>query len=102
MTDAYLTIAEIASDQNMTERVTACAAQQSFRGAPIDYAPHWAAEQRYAWASSPTWGEKWDSAKVSHEGDPDYEPGADPAVITDADILSTVQVLAPIPPEEEG
>lgn len=97
MADAYLTISEIATDQNMVERVTACAAQQQFQGAPIDYAPHWAVEQRYAWASSPTWGEKWDYAKATHET-PNYEPGADAAVITDADILSTVQTLAPMAP----
>lgn len=96
MSDAYLTIAEIAADQHMTDRVTACAAQQKLQGAPIEYAPHWAVEQRYAWASSPTWGEKWDYARLTHEDAPDYEPGTDPAVITDADILATVQSLAPV------
>jgi hypothetical protein len=100
MTDAYLTISEIALDQDMVERVTACAAQQKARGAPIDYPPNWTQENRYTWASSPSWGEKYDYAKLTHEDDPDYRPGADPAVITDADILSTVQVMAPIPQEE--
>lgn len=96
MADAYLTIAEIAADQHMNDRVAACASQQQQRGAPIDYGPRWTAENRYLWASSPTWGEKWDYARLTHEDNPTYEPGADAAVITDEDILSTVQALAPI------
>jgi hypothetical protein len=94
MADSYLSIAEIAADKDMNERVTACAAQQQQQGLPIPSSEYWASSNRYLWASSPTWGEKWDYAKATHEDDPDYRPGADPAVITDADILSTVQVLA--------
>jgi hypothetical protein len=96
MADAYLTIAAIAADQHMIDRVTSCAAQQAKAGAPIDFAPHWARERAYDWASSPTWGEKWDYALLTHEDNPTYQPGADPAVITDADILATVQGLAPV------
>jgi hypothetical protein len=102
MADAYLSISQIAGDTNMNERVHACAAQQQFGGADID-SDTWAWENRYLWASSPTWGEKWAYALATHEGDvvdadnPPYEPGADPAVITDADILATVQTLAGTP-----
>jgi hypothetical protein len=91
MADQYLTIATIAHDAHMIYRVSACAAQQH---APID-PQSWAAQNSYAWAASPTWAEKWDSAVASDIA----EPGADPAVITDGDILATVQgLLTPAPP----
>lgn len=95
MADSYLTISVIAGDQYMMRRVTACAAQQGLG----QQAQMWAVQNAYGWAASPTWAEKWDYA-VETQPDPDpddeqvdYEPGADPAVITDADILATVQGL---------
>jgi hypothetical protein len=48
---------------------------------------------RYVWAASPGWGGAWDSALAGHPDDPAYEPGRDPAVITDGMILATVQQL---------
>jgi len=95
MSDNYLTIATIAADANLRERMTAAATQQAHLGsAPAITDPQaWVAENRYLWASSPGWGEKWDSAWQTHAGDPTYQPGRDPAVITDADILATVQAL---------
>jgi hypothetical protein len=96
MADSYLAIAQIANDPSMNERVHACAAQQQNLGADIDSAA-WGWNNRYRWASSPSWGEKWDYALATHPDDPDdrrpYQPGADPAVITDDDILATVQAL---------
>jgi hypothetical protein len=102
MADSYLAISQIAADGAMTQRVTACAAQQQREGLTIEPdAPTWTLHNRYSWASSPTWGEKWASALAAHENDPPpqegdtiYQPGADPAVISDGDILSTVQALA--------
>lgn len=94
MADSYVAISEIASDAWMGERLRACASQESHQnGTPADPI-QWVADNRYVWASSPTWGEKWDYAKATHEGDIDYQPGRDPAVITDADILTTVQGLS--------
>ena len=102
MADAYLAISEIANDKNMTERMYAAATQQQHLGSvdlgfdntiqPVS-AQTWVEVNRYVWASSPSWGEKWDYALAAHPDDPDYEPGRDPAVITDADILATVQHL---------
>jgi hypothetical protein len=96
MSDAYLAISEIANDRFMTERMYAAATQQSHLGSvntdgltPIT----WVDVSRYVWASSPGWGAAWDSALAGHPDDPDYEPGKDPAVITDGMILSTVQAL---------
>jgi hypothetical protein len=96
MSDSYIAIAEIASDGWMNERLRACAAQQEhLTGVPVD-SDTWVAQQRYIWASSPSWGEKWDYAKATHQ-DPEYMPGKDPAVITDGDILATVQALTTAP-----
>jgi hypothetical protein len=110
MPDSYLAISQIAVDGYMTERMRAATAQQAHSGA-VDLAngetvEAWVAERRYTWASSPTWGEKWDYALASNPDDgdpstPQYQPGADPAVITDADILATVQALAAETPLRE-
>lgn len=103
MADSYLSIAAIAGDQFMVERMNAATTQQQYLGS-IDvsvpnytaaYAPiGWVQDHRYVWASSPGWGAAWDSALAAHPDDPEYEPGKDPAVITDGMILSTVQALA--------
>lgn len=102
MTDSYLAIASIADDEAMNKRMNAAVAQQAQLGNlslnQIGNAYNlttWVEDRRYIWASSPGWGEKWDYAVLSHEGDPDYQPGEDAAVITDADILSAVQALSP-------
>lgn len=94
MADPYLAIAEIASDQHMLDRMNAAATQEAYRD-NINTDPNdplvWVSTNRYVWAASPTWGEKWRYAQTVNETDPNYEPGKDEAVITDADILSTVQ-----------
>jgi hypothetical protein len=97
MTDSYLSIAAIANDQSMRERMYSAATQQAHLGNsslqvggpsgsdPID----WVNMNAYLWAASPSWGEKWSSALAGGE----EEPGKNEAVITDADILATVQAL---------
>lgn len=80
----YLTISTIAADQNMRQRVAACAAQEG------EVTPeHWSFNNSYRWAASPGWAEAWESAVAGNNP----APGADPAVITDGQILSTVQLL---------
>ncbi len=95
MTDSYLGIAAIANDLSMTERMRAAATQQVHLGdVPLIVDPvSWVTANRYLWASSPSWAEKWEYALETHTDNPDYEPGKDPTVITDDDILSTVQNL---------
>jgi hypothetical protein len=95
MSDSYLAISGIANDANVTERMRASGAQQAHLGnAPAITDPiQWVADNRYIWAASPGWGEAWDFALASHPDNPNYQPGADPAVITDAMILATVQEL---------
>lgn len=89
MTDSYLTIASAADNYSMQRRVAACAAQQNAPGDPYQ----WTVEHKYQWAASPGWGAAWDSALASHPDDPEYDPGADPAVITDGMILAQVQAM---------
>jgi hypothetical protein len=82
--DQYLTIAVIARDEDMIQRVASCAAKQ---GEPE---PHWwATNHAYTWAAAPGWAMKWDSAVASGVAN----PGADPAVVTDGDILAVVQPM---------
>ena len=81
----------IATSATMGQRVAACAAQQGQESPEA-----WASGQRWAWASTPNWAAQWDYAVQTHppvEGDPVYDPGADPAAITDTDILTRVQQL---------
>jgi hypothetical protein len=111
MADAYLAISEVANDQYMTERMNAATTQQNHLGSidlgTYESSPYnltaWVHDYRYLWASSPGWGAAWDSALAGHPDDPDYEPGKDPAVITDGMILATVQQLGgPSPPQAEA
>lgn len=83
----YLTISTISADQSMRSRVAACAATEG------ETAPeNWAYTNAYRWASAPGWDLKWESAVAANNPN----PGADPTVITDGDILAVVQpLLAP-------
>lgn len=102
MTDTYLTISEIANNNAMHQRMQACVTQQAHLGnlPGVDNPASWVGVNSYLWASSPTWAEKWDYATATHPADQPYDPGRDDTVITDADILTTVQALggeAPAP-----
>jgi hypothetical protein len=104
MADSYLSISEIATDQWMRERMLAASTQQSYLGSAPLIQPgvfQWVENNRYVWASSPGWGGAWDSALAGHPDDDTYEPGRDPAVITDGMILSTVQQLGGTTPAAE-
>lgn len=95
MADSYQAISQIANDGFMQERMRSAATQQAQLGnAPAITDPvGWVAENRYLWAASPGWGEKWDYARQTHWDDSGYQPGHDATVIADADILATVQAL---------
>ena len=84
MTDTYLSIATIAYDQSLAARVTACAAQEGEAEPDM-----WAADHRWQYAAQPGWGAAWDSALAGGIQD----PGGNPGVITDGQILSAVQSL---------
>jgi hypothetical protein len=91
---SYLTQNEIAGNSAMVSRVAQCAAQEDVPEPDV-----WTQQNRRDWAAAPGWDAAWESARASHpEPDPGegpvgapYDPGADEAVITDAQILAQVQ-----------
>jgi hypothetical protein len=89
----YLVQNEIANNQTMLNRVASCAAQE---GVPME-ADVWSWQQRLTWAAAPGWDAAWESARAGHPDDPDFDPGADEAVITDAMILAAVQPMVQVP-----
>ena len=88
---SYLTQAHIAGNSAMYERVAQCAATEGFADPS-----GWASANARTWAASPGWDTAWESALVAHP-QPDYDPGADEAVITDGMILSEVQAIGDAP-----
>ena len=80
----YATISVIASDPALRARVAGCAATED-EAVP----ENWAYVNAYAYAASPGWASKWEAAKVAGK----TNIGGDTSVITDGDILSTVQQL---------
>jgi hypothetical protein len=90
----YLTQSAIADDPSMKLRVASCAAQQGCTDAAID-PDYWTIEWRRVWAASPGWDAAWEYALAKTDNPPDYKPGADPSVVTDAQILAQVQAMMP-------
>lgn len=81
---SYLTQSVIAHDPDMVNRVAQAAASEGVQGDP----DAWTFTHRRTWAAAPGWGEAWDSAVAGDIPD----PGADPGVITDAQVQA---MLAP-------
>lgn len=84
---SYATIAEITQSGSLFNRLTAAAAQE---GKNATSPGGWVSVHIWQLAASPGWSDKWESAQAGGVTD----PGANEAVITDADILAAVQ---PIP-----
>ena len=82
---AYATIAAMAQDLSLFNRLTAAAAEEH-KTRPY---PTWVDEYRWDLAATPGWAAAWEAAVLN--GVPD--PGADPAVITDGMILAAVQPM---------
>lgn len=95
MADKYWSVSLIAADQDLQQRVVACAAIENIFD-PLT----WAHAHAWDYASQPGWGEKWQYALDSG----DTSPGRNDAVITDADILTAVQQIRAEDPlnEEEA
>ena len=90
----YYTQGQIADDQDMRIRVAQCAAQEGVTNEGID-PDLWTYEWRRVWSASPGWDAAWESALANPDKPEGYSPGADPACITDAQILSQVQGMTP-------
>ena len=87
---SYATVAVIRQDPWISDRVAACVALEGIPGRPEE----WPIEHAWELATQPGWAAAWESALAAHANDPSYRPGADEAVITDAQILSAVQTIA--------
>ena len=92
----YHAIGVAAQDEALRRRIAACIAQE----APTDQRHPIAHADALIWGAcgSPGWGEAYAYALETDVTD----PGADPAVISDAMILAAVQPMLPTaPPIEE-
>jgi hypothetical protein len=78
----------------MQSRIAQCAAQQGCAQAGID-PDVWSREWRRVWAASPGWDAAWESSLARPDNPPGYQPGMDPAVISDGQLLSEVQAMMP-------
>ena len=89
---SYSAQAQLSADGDFTNRVAACAAVEV--DTP-DQPTAWARDNIWRIAASPGFADKYEYALNT-----DVEnPGADPAVITDGDILAAVQAMI-APPEQ--
>lgn len=82
---SYSTIATMANNYALSQRITAAAAEED-KPKPSE---KWAEDNRWDLAATPGWAAAWESAVAG--GNPD--PGADETVITDAMILAAVQPM---------
>lgn len=82
---SYSSLALLQSDTYFLRRAAACAAQEHVSGDPFE----WAVENSWTLAAMPGFSEAYESAVAS--GVPN--PGDDPSVITDPQILSAVQSI---------
>lgn len=83
---SYSLVALMFSHGGLRLRITACVAVEGF----TTDADAWTMKHLWLIVAQPGWSEAWASALVS---DPDADPGADEAVITDGMILSAVQAI---------
>lgn len=104
---AYYDTARLKTDTEFLERSAACYATEQDPAAGGVYLVDpdlWATRNAWAMASQPGFGDAYASALVAGN----EHPGSDPAVITDAQVLSAVQSLivaeaaAPVPATEGG
>ena len=80
----FLEVAQMAQSESLMDRVTGAVAMEN------EHAPEvWVSQHKWRVATAPGWHEKW--AYAVNTGNAD--PGSDPGVITDADILTQVQFL---------
>lgn len=83
---SYTSIAQMASDAYLRDRITACAATEpETKNDPVQ----WTMNHAWQVVAAPGWDLAWDSAIAGEVPD----PGKDPGVISDSMILSRVQEL---------
>jgi hypothetical protein len=91
---AYFDISLLAQDQDFLLRVAACYSTETLGDADAIFPTEWSAQHLWEIASAPGFGDAYASALAG--GVPN--PGRDPSVINDTQILAAVQtVLTPTP-----
>ena len=81
---AYFDISLLSADNDFIMRTRACAATENIAD-PVQ----WSTDHQWQMAATPSFGDKYSYAIETGI----VNPGRDPAVISDADILSAVQAL---------
>ena len=90
---SYSSIVEMAQSNTLRERMTACAAQEG-----IDQPAYFIDLNIWRLSATSAWGASWDSAKASYNVNQNPDFGARTDIISDADILTAVQAIAPVEP----
>lgn len=85
---SYNDISEMQADTTLNRRLIACATQEG-KGGVSQTPEQWVTENSWKIVSSPGWAAKWSSAKANYNS----QPGIDESVITDDDILATIQPM---------
>lgn len=93
---SYATQNLIATNQALRDRASQAFAEDT-PGVGGPDPDRWVWDMRRDLAAAPGWAAAWESALVSHEGDDEYDPGADEGVITDGMILSQIQHMRGTP-----
>ena len=97
----YSDIALLQQDPYFARRVTAAYAVETLDVDDALDPGSWQAIHSWDLAAQPGFGDAYGYAIETHPDDPDYLPGDDEAVITDAQILAAVQSLLPQAPTPE-
>jgi hypothetical protein len=87
----YTDVAALATDGNFRNRIAACASTEQVVGADLGglHPTAWADTYQWQIASSPGFGDAYASAVAGGV----ENPGADPAVVTDEQVLAAVQAV---------
>jgi hypothetical protein len=86
---AYYDVSQLAADPDFLLRVAACYSTETAGAAGAEYPTAWAGEHVWAIAGAPGFGDAYASAVAGDVPN----PGRDPAVISDEEILAAVQAV---------
>lgn len=84
----YHAVAEMVASQSLRERINACVA-----GEGISSPEGWASSNIWKICAAPAWDDQWDYAKATYQINLNPDMGARTDVISDQDILSSVQAV---------
>ena len=90
---AYYDVAQLAQDPDFNVRIAACYATETAGDPAAVYPTQWAAEHQWQIAGAPGFGDAYASAVAGDVPN----PGRDPSVIGDDQILAAVQAVGTDP-----